>query len=58
MVHDGVLVIDRQVVVATDGGHRVEAGKVVLAAAGVHGGARGVGVVCLPDNYNINDRGL
>ena len=49
MVHDGVLVIDREVVVASDGGHGAEAGQVVLTAAGVHGGARGVGVVRLRD---------
>ena len=49
VVHDGVLVVDREVVVAGDGGHGAEAGQVVLAAAGGHGGARGVGVVRLRD---------
>ena len=49
VVHDGILVVGREIVVASDGGHRAEAGEVVLAAAGVHSGARGVGVVCLPD---------
>merc|ERR1719264_1936720 len=49
VVHDSVLVIDREVVVASDGGDRAEAGQVVLTAAGVHGGARGVGVVRLRD---------
>ena len=49
MVHDGVLIIDREVVIASDGSHRAEAGQIVLTTAGVHGGARGVGVVRLRD---------
>ena len=57
--HDGILIIGRQVVVAGDGGDRVEGGKVILAILVVCGCSRDVGVVGFRDLKGIRPgRGL
>ena len=45
VVHDSVLVVGRQVVVASDGGHGLDCVQVVGAVLAVCGGPRHVGVV-------------
>merc|ERR1719361_3306164 len=44
VVHDGILVVDWELVVAGDGDHRSEGGEVVVAGLGLGGGAGHVGI--------------